>query len=117
VFRPNTETAGTGAAIADFLGQGPCTVLYDELDHVDAEARRRLQQIWNLGPKRGAAISLKVGGQRKLIGPYAPMLAAGVGRFLAPQQRSRTFVLEMQPYTEECKCRPAKRYFQVALLC
>ncbi len=103
VFRPNTETAGTGAAIADFLGQGPCTVLYDELDHVDAEARRRLQQIWDLGHRRGAQISLKIGGQRKLIGLYAPMLAAGVGSFLAPQQRSRTFVLEMEPYTEETK--------------
>ena len=103
VFRPNTETAGTGAAIADFLGQGPCTVLYEELDHVDADARRRLQQIWDLGHRRGAQISLKIGGQRKLIGLYAPMLAAGVGSFLAPQQRSRTFVLEMEPYAEETK--------------
>ena len=48
VFRPNEETAGTGAAIADFLDQGPGTVLYDELDHVDKEAQRRLQQIGTL---------------------------------------------------------------------
>ena len=31
------------------------------------------------------------------------MLAAGVGGFLAPQQQSRTFNLEMEPYTEETK--------------
>jgi hypothetical protein len=103
VFRPNTETAGTGAAVADFLGQGPCTVLYDELDHVDTEARRRLQQIWDLGHRRGAQYSLMARGQRKLISLYAPMLAAGVGGFLAPQQQSRTFNLEMEPYTEATK--------------
>jgi hypothetical protein len=103
VFRPNPETLGTGAAIVDFLDQGPGTVLLDELDQVDAEARRRLQQIWNMGHKRGAKISLKVGGRRKLIDIYAPMLAAGVGSFLAPTQRSRTFNLEMKPYTAETK--------------
>src|SRR5262245_22801418 len=44
-FRPNPETLGTGAAIAEFLNQCPGSVLLDELDQVDAEARRRLQQI------------------------------------------------------------------------
>jgi hypothetical protein len=44
-----------------------------------------------------------VGGQRKLVSLHAPMLAAGVGDFLAPQQQSRTFNLEMEPYTEETK--------------
>ena len=108
VFRPNPETLGTGAAIAEFLDQGPGTVLLDELDHVDAEARRRLQQIWNLGHKRGAQISLKDRGRRRLISIHAPMLAAGVGSFLAPQQRSRAFGLEMQPYTAETK--PEREY-------
>ena len=42
-------------------------------------------------------------GRRKLISLHAPMLAAGVGSFLAPQQQSRTFNLEMEPYTEETK--------------
>ena len=103
VFRPNEETAGTGAAIADFLDQGPGTVLYDELDHVDKEAQRRLQQIWDLGHRRGAKTSKMEKGRRKLINLHAPMLAAGVGSFLAPQQQSRTFSLEMQPYTEETR--------------
>ena len=58
------ETAGTGAAIADFLSQGPGTVLYDELDHVDAEARQRLQQIWDLGHRRRANTRLwRTGGE------------------------------------------------------
>ena len=57
MFRPNPETLGTGAAIADFLNEGPCTVLLDELDQVDAEARRRLQQLWNMGHLRGASYS------------------------------------------------------------
>jgi Protein of unknown function (DUF3631) len=100
VLRPNDETAGTGAAIADFLNEGPCTVLYDELDQIDKEAQRRLQQIWDLGHRKGARTSKIVSGQRKLINLFAPMLAAGVGGFLAPQQQSRTFVLEMEPYTE-----------------
>jgi Protein of unknown function (DUF3631) len=103
VFRPNPETLGTGAAVTDFLDQGPGTVMLDELDQVDTDARRRLQQIWNMGHKRGAQISLKVGGRRKLINIYAPMLAAGVGSFLAPTQKSRAFNLEMKPYTGETK--------------
>jgi hypothetical protein len=103
VFRPNPETLGTGAAIADFLNQGPCTILLDELDQVDAGARRRLQQLWNMGHARGAQISLKLGGRRTLIRLHAPMLAAGIGGFLAPTQKSRTFVLEMEPYTADTK--------------
>jgi hypothetical protein len=107
VFRPNPETLGAGAAIADFLNQGPCTILLDELDQVDAEARRRLQQLlqqlWNMGHARGAQISLKLGGRRTLLRLHAPMLAAGIGGFLAPTQKSRTFVLEMEPYTAETK--------------
>jgi hypothetical protein len=103
VLRPNPETLGTGAAVTDFLDQGPGTVMLDELDQVDADARRKLQLIWNIGHKRGAKISLKIGGQRKMIDIYAPMLAAGVGSFLAPTQRSRTFNLEMAPYTAPTK--------------
>lgn len=103
VFRPNPETLGTGAAIADFLNEGPCTILLDELDQIDAEARRRLQQLWNMGHTRGAQISLKLSGRRTLIRLHAPMLAAGIGRFLAPTQKSRTFTLEMAPYTAETK--------------
>jgi hypothetical protein len=108
VFRPNPETLGTGAAITDFLDQGPGTVLLDELDQVDADARRKLQLMWNIGHKRGAKISLQLKGRRKLISIYAPMLAAGVGSFLAPTQKSRTFSLEMEPYTQETK--PEREY-------
>jgi Protein of unknown function (DUF3631) len=103
VLRPNPEALGTGAAIEEFLDQGPGTILLDELDHVDAEARKRLQRIWNLSHKRGETLSLKVGGRRKLIKIHAPMLAAGIGGFLAPTQKSRTFTLEMEPYTAETK--------------
>jgi hypothetical protein len=103
VLRPNPETLGTGAAIADFLDQGPCTILLDELDQIDNEARRRLQQLWNIGHARGARVSLMVGGRRKLVDLHAPMLAAGVGRFLAPTQKSRTFTLQMEPYTAATK--------------
>ena len=39
---------------------------------VDAEARRRLQQLWNMGHARGAQISLMVGGRRTLIRLHAP---------------------------------------------
>jgi Protein of unknown function (DUF3631) len=108
VFRPNPEDLGTGAAIGEFLDQGPCTVLLDELDQVDTEGRRRLQLIWNLGHKRGAAYSMVIRGQRKLIRLHAPVLAAGVGSFLAPTQKSRAFNLEMEPYTEETK--PEREY-------
>jgi hypothetical protein len=103
VARPNPEALGTGAAIGAFLAAGPGTVLLDEIDQVDAEARRKLQQIWNLGHRRRAKTSLLVGGKRKLTDIYAPMLAAGVGSFLAPTQKSRTFNLEMEPYTAETK--------------
>jgi hypothetical protein len=46
---------------------------------------------------------MMVGGKRKRINLHAPVLAAGVGRFLAPTQKSRTFVLEMQEYTAETR--------------
>src|SRR5262249_23728760 len=39
---------------------------------------------------------------------HAPMLAAGVGSFLTPTQKSRTFDLEMEPYSEET--RPEREY-------
>jgi hypothetical protein len=108
VFRPNPEALATGAAIAEFLDQGPGTVLLDELDQVNPEGRRRLQLIWNLGHKRGAQYAMMIGGRRSLISLHAPMLAAGVGTFLAPTQKSRTFNLEMEPYTAET--RPEREY-------
>jgi hypothetical protein len=103
VFRPNPEALGTGAAVREFLDQGPCTVMLDELDQLDAEARRTLLRIWNLGHKRGAQISLMAGGKRKLFNLYAPVIAAGLGNFLGPTQMSRAFKLQMVPYTEETK--------------
>ena len=67
VFRPNQETLGTGAAIADFLDEGPCTVLLDELDQVDAEARRRLQLlVESRVTPAGPLMAFMVGGRRKL---------------------------------------------------
>src|SRR5262249_37988777 len=103
VLRPNPEALGTGAAVADFLDEGPCTVLLDELDHADKDARRRLHLIWNLGHKRGAQTALMVRGRRKLVRLHAPMMAAGIGAFLGPTQKSRAFMLEMEPYTEANK--------------
>src|SRR5262249_53078934 len=95
VHQPSPETLGTGAAVGEFLDQGPCTVMLDELDQVDPEGRRRLQLIWNLGHKRGAKYAMVIRGKRKLVSLHAPMAAAGVGNFLAPTQKSRTFNLEM----------------------
>jgi hypothetical protein len=103
VFRPNPETLGTGAAVAEHMVEGPGSILLDELDQVDAGARKRLQRIWNLGHERGATDSSMVGGRKKLINIHAPMLAAGIGSFLAPSQKSRTFTLDMEQCTEETK--------------
>jgi hypothetical protein len=108
MFRPNPETLGTAAAIIDFLGQGPGTIGLDEVDYVEPEARRALQLIWNVGHKRGAKRSLMVGGRRKLCNLHAPMIAAGIGSFLAPTQTSRTLILEMEPFTEATK--PAREF-------
>ena len=49
-----------------------------------------------------------IGGRRKLVNLHAPVLAAGVGGFLAQTQKSRTFSLEMEPYTEDTK--PAREF-------
>ena len=94
--------------MTEFMDQGPCTVLIDELDLIDKEGLKRLQLIWNLGHERGAMRSLIVKGRRKLVKLHAPMLAAGVGNFLSPTQRSRTFTIEMEPYTEDTK--PEREY-------
>jgi uncharacterized protein DUF3631 len=109
VFRPNPEDLGTGAAIGQFLDQGPCSVLLDEVDQVDAEGRRRLQLMWNLGHKREAKYSMVIEGRRKLVSFHAPMLAAGIGRFLALSPKSRTFSFEMEGYTAETK--PEREYY------
>jgi hypothetical protein len=110
VFRPNAEAFATGAAVAEFLDEGPGSVLLDEVDLNDAETRRRLQQIWNLGHLRRAQKALVVKGKRKLVSLHAPMMSAGIGSFLAPSQKSRTFNLEMEPYTEETK--PEREWFR-----
>jgi hypothetical protein len=108
VRRPNEEALGTGAAVSDFLDGGPGTVLLDELDQVDEEGRRRLHLIWNLGHKRGASYAMMIKGKRKIINLYAPMIAAGIGGFLAATQKSRTFILEMEEYDASTK--PEREY-------
>jgi hypothetical protein len=108
VRRPNTEAIGTAAALRDFLDEGPGTLLLDELDYLDAGARRQLLRLWNLGHERGAKISLMVQGRRKLVDIHAPILGAGIGDLLERTQQSRTFCLDMEPYTEETK--PERRY-------
>jgi len=40
VRRPNPESFGTAAAIGEFIDEGPCTILLDELDQIDREGRR-----------------------------------------------------------------------------
>jgi len=108
VFRPNTEALGTAAAIRDYLDGGPGTILLDEIDYLDADARRELLKLWNLGHERGAKVSLMVKGRRKLVDIHAPILGAGIGDVLERTQESRTFRLDMEPYTEETK--PERRY-------
>jgi hypothetical protein len=108
VLRPNEEALGTAAAIRDHLDQGPGTVLLDELDYLDADARRQILKLWNLGHERGTKISLMVDGKRKLVSIHAPILGAGIGSFLERTQETRTFRLDMEPYTEETK--PERRY-------
>jgi hypothetical protein len=109
VFRPNEEAVGTGAAIEDHFSRGPCTLLLHEVEHADAEAKKRLQRIWNVGHKKGPSskISKMVAGKKQTISLYAPVLLAGVGkgvgRLLATQQQSRTLRLEMQKYTKETR--------------
>jgi hypothetical protein len=108
VYRPNEEALGTAAAIREYLDQGPGTILLDELDYLDADARRQLLRLWNLGHERGAKISLMVKGRRKLVDIHAPILGAGIGDVLEHTQQSRTFRLDMETYTEETM--PERRY-------
>jgi hypothetical protein len=109
VFKPNEEAVGTGAAIEEHFALGPCTLLLDEVEHADADARKRLQRIWNMGHQAGpgSKISKMVAGRKQTISLHAPVLLAGVGkgvgRLLATQQQSRTFRLEMQKYTAATK--------------
>jgi hypothetical protein len=113
VYRPNEEALGTAAAIYEFLDEGGGTVLLDEVDHVDSEARLRLRRIFNLGHEHGAKIALKDKGRRRLVNIYGPMLVAGIKGFLTPTMLSRSLVLDMEPYTEETK--PERRYSHAAV--
>jgi hypothetical protein len=82
VYRPNEEAFGTAAAIREYINQGPGTILLDELDYLDKDARRELLKLWNLGHERGAKVSLMVKGRRKLVDIHAPILGAGIGDIL-----------------------------------
>jgi hypothetical protein len=108
VLRPNAEALGSAAALRDYIAEGPGTVLLDELDYAEPDAPRNILKIWNLGHERGAKISLKVEGRRKLFDIHAPILGAGLGDFLEHTQQSRTFRLDMEPYTAETT--PERRY-------
>jgi Protein of unknown function (DUF3631) len=107
VHRPNEEAMGTGAAIEDHFALGPGTLMLDEAQYIDADARRRLQRIWNQGhvDDRGSKFSKMVAGRKRTISFFAMVFLAGVGRgvgrLLAAQQQSRTLRLEMQRYTKE----------------
>jgi hypothetical protein len=109
VLRPNPEALGTGAAVREFLNEGACTILLDELDMLDEDARRELLRVWNLGHKSGACYSMKVKGQRVLQNLYAPAAGAGLGGFLGPAQESRTYLLEMTKFT--AATRPQKDFY------
>jgi hypothetical protein len=79
--------------------------LLDEIHRVrNKEARERLLTIWLLGHER-EEISFVEGGRAKYFNIYAPMLGVGIGKFLEPgsAERTRTFTLEMEQYTEANK--------------
>jgi hypothetical protein len=103
VLRPNPEDYGTAAALAEHIDGGPCTIGIDELDLLEPDVLRALQLMWNVGHKRGAKRALMVKGKRKLVDLYAPMIGAGIGKFLASTQMTRTYILEMEQCTEETK--------------
>src|SRR5215831_4346753 len=58
---------------------------------------------WNLGHERGEKIELMDKGQPRQFDIHAPMLAAGLGSFMAQAQLSRTYPLDMVQYTTETK--------------
>ena len=77
VFRPNPETLGTGAAIADFLNEGPGTILLDELDQVDAEAAAAATDVESGSHSRGPHLNEGRRPKKADRDLHAPMLAAG----------------------------------------
>src|SRR5262249_20747049 len=52
---------------------------------------------------------MMVGGRKALIPYHCPMMVDGIGRFLAPQQDSRGYTLNMERYTEETK--PERNFY------
>src|SRR5262249_10239262 len=56
VRRPNPEVLSSGAAIYKYLDEGPGTVVFDEVDNLQSDARPLLRQIYNLGYEKQAAI-------------------------------------------------------------
>ena len=110
-LRPNPETFSTGAAIMDFIDEGPCSVFLDEGDHLDAEAKKKFQLLWNDGHKRGARRSLMIKGKRTLVDLHAPMALASIGdAFLGPTEKSRTYKLPMEPYDGVNIPQPERRF-------
>jgi Protein of unknown function (DUF3631) len=100
-LRPNPDSFSTVAALDDFMSQGPGSLLYDDFDLLPVAVQRAMEEIWVHGYRRGPASkkSKMVGGKRKTIDLFAPMMAAGVERFLTQQPDSRTFNLELEHYT------------------
>jgi hypothetical protein len=98
---------GTGAAIEEHFIQGPGTLMLDEAQYTDADAKRRSLRIWNQGhvDDRGSKFSKMKAGKKQTVSYFAMVFLAGVnkgiGRLLAGQQQSRTLRLEMQKYSKE----------------
>jgi hypothetical protein len=103
MLRSNPDVLSTGAAVVDFIDEGPGSIGLDEIDLLDAEAQKYVLLLWNVGHKRGATRALMDKGRRVRRKLSCPMMAAGLGSFLQAAQLTRTFVLEMQRYTEETK--------------
>jgi hypothetical protein len=108
VFRPNRETISKGPAIERFIARGPCTIMLDETDYLDADAKKAMLKIWNVGHDRDAEDSMVIGGQQVYFSLFAPMLLAGIGRFMDGSPLTRAFVIEMSPCDESNK--PERNY-------
>jgi hypothetical protein len=80
IFRANEETFATDAALRDDLDQGAGSIALDEGDLYEPASLRALLRLWNIGHVQGASHTMMVGGQRKTVNVFAPMIAAGLSR-------------------------------------
>jgi hypothetical protein len=97
--KPERTDSITPAAIYHTIDTLHPTLLIDEVDNTGLAfaSNGRLRAIFNSGHRKGGAVTLLHGGQRRRFSTFAPLALAAIGRLPLPLMH-RSITIEMKRY-------------------